>query len=117
MKLASGNKGGAEEVTMRELGISYPVLVKPLRPVTVELPLPTAQTGSGSRSAEEAKPASAGAVDASHTAAAAHDEGPRTVTVQKFDFDVQFCWQPKTPTERHEAKKPKEQNAGPVAQQ
>jgi len=31
----------------------------------------------------------------------------------RFDFVVQFCWQPKTPTERREAKKAKEQAATP----
>jgi hypothetical protein len=26
------------------------------------------------------------------------------VEVRRFDFQVQFCWQPKTPTERQEAR-------------
>jgi type IV pilus assembly protein PilM len=119
VKLAGDSKGGAELLTMRELGISCPVLVKPLKPTAVDLLLPTAQTGSGSATAAapEAKSASGGTVDAPHPVHAAGDDGPRTVKVQQFDFDVQFCWQPKTPTERREAKKAKDQAAAPVAQQ
>ena len=115
MKLAGGDKGGTEEVSMQELGVSFPVLVKPLKPVPVDLPLPTAQTGSGSSSA--APVAAKAGPDGSHAAPGASDTAPGTVRVQQFDFDVQFCWQPKTPTERHEAKKPKEQAGGAVAQQ
>jgi type IV pilus assembly protein PilM len=115
VKLAGGDKGGTEEVNMQELGVSFPVLVKPLKPVPVDLPLPTAQTGSGSSSA--APVAAKAGPDGSHAAPGASDTAPGTVRVQQFDFDVQFCWQPKTPTERHEAKKPKEQAGGAVAQQ
>jgi type IV pilus assembly protein PilM len=119
VKLASGSRGGAEEVSMRELGIRCPVLVKPLKPVPVDLPIPTAQAGSSSHptAAPEAKPGPGGATEATHVVHAAGDDAPRTVGVQKFDFDVQFCWQPKTPTERHEAKKTQDQAARPVAQQ
>ena len=28
---------------------------------------------------------------------------PTTITLRRFDFIVQFCWQPKTPQERHKA--------------
>jgi hypothetical protein len=30
------------------------------------------------------------------------------VKLQKFPFEVQFCWQPKTPSERQKAKETKE---------
>ena len=30
---------------------------------------------------------------------------PGAIRLEQFDFVVQFCWQPKTPSERHEAKK------------
>ena len=39
---------------------------------------------------------------------------PSTIRLQRFDFVVQFCWQPKTPTERRDAKKAKEQAANPA---
>ncbi len=111
-------QGAAEEVTMQELGISFPVLVKPQKPVPVDLPLPTAQTGSGSHPVTPGtKPGPGAAVDGARAAPARGDNASDTVRVQQFDFDVQFCWQPKTPTERHEAKKPKEQSGGAVAQQ
>jgi type IV pilus assembly protein PilM len=117
VKFAGDSKGGAELLTMRDLGISCPVLVKPLKPAAVDLPLPTAQTGSGaSTAAPEAKSGSGGTVDVPHPVHSTGDDAPRTVTVQQFDFDVQFCWQPKTPTERREAKKGKDQTAAPVAQ-
>ena len=41
---------------------------------------------------------------------------PARITLDVFDFIVQFCWQPKTPQERHEAKKAQEKTE-PQAQQ
>ena len=32
---------------------------------------------------------------------------PGAIRLMRFDFDVQFCWQPKTPSERDEATRPR----------
>jgi len=37
-----------------------------------------------------------------------------TVKLKRFDFTVQFCWQPKTLTERHELEKTQEQADNPM---
>jgi len=116
VKLAGGEQGGPEEVTMRELGISCPVLVNhSSKTMPFEVPRPTGETNSSSRAAPEAKPGPGGAADRPRPAAAAGDNAPATVKLQRFDFDVQFCWQPKTPTQRREARKPKEQTAAAAA--
>ena len=39
---------------------------------------------------------------------------PSKIHLRRFDFIVQFCWQPKTPTERRDAKKAQEQPANPA---
>jgi type IV pilus assembly protein PilM len=83
------DKGVMEDVmgmvSMQELGITYPVLVNPKK---VEDDLVDSQ----STSPEAAK--------------LRVDAGEK-IRLQRFDFDVQFCWQPKSPSERH-AQKEKE---------
>ena len=64
---------------MQELGVSYPVLIDP-RPVTfirIEDP--------------DAEDPDAGA-------------GGLGIPLGRFDFQVQFCWQPKSPTQRRDAR-------------
>ena len=117
VKLAADDKGNAEEVTLQELGVRCPVLYKPSMSREVELAMPTAQTGSSAHAAAaEAHPGPGGAAAPAAATPAKTEEAPCAVRVHQFDFDVQFCWQPKTPTERREAKKPKDPNATPVAQ-
>ena len=115
VKLPTGDSGGAEEVTMQELGISDPVLVDPRNVTEVDLDNPNAEVDTAPRRGAEgglgigflgnkAKPAPAGAGEAS----AGH------MKLKRFDFTVQFCWQPTLPTERREKKKAKEQTNSPA---
>ena len=112
VKLAAGEQGGPEEVSMRELGISSPVLVNSSKTVPFEVPRPTGETTSAPRAAAEAKPGPGGAAEKPRPAG---DNAPAPVKLQRFDFDVQFCWQPKTPTQRREARKPKDQTTAAAA--
>jgi type IV pilus assembly protein PilM len=78
-------EGGMEKVSMQELGITYPVLVNPKK-------LEDDQVDNQNASPEVGK--------------ARVDTGEK-IRLQRFDFDVQFCWQPKSPSERR-AQKEKE---------
>ena len=116
VKLPAGNAGKVEEVTLQELGVSYPVLVNPLRVEPEEIVDPNADIESGARTGAGGmlggglgRPGMAAGGNGNATA-----EG--TIKLQRFDFVVQFCWQPKTATARHNAKKAKEQNNAPAAQ-
>jgi type IV pilus assembly protein PilM len=78
VKLPTADRKGTEEVTMKELGISFPVLWKPAIMNSVPDPRNDAPTSG--------------------------DTG-KTATIKQFKFNVQFCWQPKLPSKRLEAKK------------
>jgi type IV pilus assembly protein PilM len=103
-KLPVGENGALVDVKMSDLGISHPVLVNPLaiKPVTVTDP--NVDT------------------DASHSGAmgrqpAATDEEAKEVRLNQFDFDVQFCWKQKKPSERlkeNKEKLEKEQSKDPT---
>jgi type IV pilus assembly protein PilM len=82
-----------EDVSMQELGITYPVLVNPKKLEDEEIDNP-------STSAE-----SVGGIKA---------DGSGKIRLQRFDFNVQFCWQPKSPSERRALK---EKEAANKAQQ
>jgi type IV pilus assembly protein PilM len=84
IKLPSEDGKGTEEVSMKYLGISYPTIVSklPLEDETIDDPNVDAAEG-------ESAPAKA-------------------INLKRFDFVVQFCWQPKTPAERHKAIKERE---------
>lgn len=105
-----------EEVTLRDLGISYPVLVNPLRvdSETIRTPYSLPDVG-GARGGEmgalgagaRARPAAGGADTAAND----------SIRLQVFSFDVHFCWQPKTATERRDAQKALEKAASPAAKE
>ncbi len=76
-------EGGREKVSMRELGITYPVLVNPKGVENEEIDNPSAYAESGG-----IKTDSSG-----------------RIKLTRFDFTVQFCWQPKLPSDRHKEKK------------
>ena len=99
---------GVEPVSMKELGIGYPVLVDPRKIRVVQAVDPYA----------EPDPAAAGAPGAAMPGGAmgmgmgmagmpgemggmGANRG-KTITLRRFDFVVQFCWQPTPPTARHE---------------
>jgi len=94
-----------ENVGLRELGVSYPVLVNPLKVEEVELADPNAipdamprgeAMGLGGLGGRTRGPA---------------DPSPGAIRLKRFDFTVHFCWQPKTPSERRAAKKAEKQPA------
>jgi type IV pilus assembly protein PilM len=119
VKLPAGDPGGEEEATMQELGISCPVLVNPLRVETEELHNPNAEADATGRVGAGGPPgAFAPGMNRPNRLPAAKDgaSAPSTIKLQRFDFVVHFCWQPKTPTERREAKKAKEQAVAPATQ-
>lgn len=96
---STGANAEAVYVTMEELGVSYPTLVGDPRPAVNEelidpAALAEAETAStASSGTTTARPGSKPPVDAT-----------ATVTVPRFDFVVQFCWQPVSPAERKEAR-------------
>jgi len=98
--LPTADRQKVETVSTEELGISFPVLLNPgpLQP-HVEMGL-----GGGG----EAGAATPSLVS---EAAAAKD----VIKLTRFDFDVQFCWQPKTPTERQEAREEKKRQEQQLA--
>lgn len=91
--------GQMETVTMRELGISYPVLVDPKRVEddSVNIDAAMADMGGSRRSA------SAG-VGRDYSMPRMSPQEDNVITLQRFSFVVHFCWQPKTPSQRRQAK-------------
>jgi type IV pilus assembly protein PilM len=81
-----------DDVSMQELGITYPILVNPKKLEDEEIENPNAGADSGGRRAD----------------------GSGKIKLQRFDFNVQFCWQPKSPSERRALK---EKEAANKAQQ
>ncbi len=123
IKLPSEGPEGFEEVSMQDLGVTYPVLINPLKVEKEEINNPNADAPSGAALGAAAMPG--GALGPGGTrrpnAGAARAEGddsaaPSTIKLQRFDFVVHFCWQPKTASERLAAKKApaSEQNAAPA---
>jgi type IV pilus assembly protein PilM len=99
-----GAGGKLEEVTLKELGISHPVLIDPPRVQTIEIANPNADTSS-------AAPVGGLMAPGRSPVAEAGSNDSSTIRLQRFDFDVQFCWQPKTPSVRSELKKAAEAKA------
>lgn len=104
-----GSKNGAlEAVSMEELGISHPMLVNPELVTPREFIDPNAETGAnmpggmGLGGMEGGMGVPGGARPALGGGGAT--DGKKKI-FNCFDFNVQFCWQPKTPSEREEAKK------------
>jgi hypothetical protein len=120
--------GSGAKVTMKDLGISCPVLVNATKPYLEELPDPNADTapgaapGMGSRGAvggpnpmggmggmpgEPGMPGMPGMGSAGGRRPMAGGDpatAANTIKLQRFDFTVHFCWQPKTPSERQALK-------------
>ncbi|MFH1266659.1 MAG: pilus assembly protein PilM [Planctomycetota bacterium] len=128
--------GGLERVSMKELGIGYPVLVDPRTffPETIVNPNADGamQTGMGgmgtggmrmgtggmgpSENGMEGPGMASGGFGATRgqkRSAGGEEAEDAAIDLMRFNFDVQFSWQPKLPTERHE----EEQAAEPQAEQ
>jgi type IV pilus assembly protein PilM len=106
VRLPTGEGNATEEVAMQDLGISYPVLVNPLKVETEEVPVPGAEGDAGASHKADGGPAMAApGMDRARRASKSNADDAEFVKLPRFDFVVHFCWQPKTPSERHEAKK------------
>ncbi len=131
---------GTEWVSMKELGIGYPVLINPGRPVEVRIRKPsfrgfgpsgsfdegysgmpggpmsgyatTLTPGMGSSPynpyAATRGPGYLGATGAPGTSASVRPE-ELEIVLRRFDFVVQFCWQPTSARERHEKRRQMEE--------
>jgi type IV pilus assembly protein PilM len=96
--LPTADRQKTETVSMKELGISFPVLWKP--EIMDKVTIPDPKTAS---TADAAQAVGGPAVAGAHQPAAAGGESGM-ITVKRFKFNVQFCWQPKLPSKRQEAK-------------
>jgi type IV pilus assembly protein PilM len=124
IELPSGENGQMEKVSMKELGISHPVLINPLGTVPREVidpnvAPPDSSTPGGGFGPPMGQPGRMGPMGQGGMPLPGNPAAPPTrnptgntksasQTLDVFDFTVMFCWQPKTPQERHETKKPAE---------
>ncbi|MHC4180052.1 MAG: hypothetical protein ACYSWU_21320, partial [Planctomycetota bacterium] len=90
--LPNADRQGVEAVSTEELGISHPVLVNP-GPV---------QPHVESRTGGAAEPGVGGPLMMNNAATSGD-----AIELLRFDFEVQFCWQPRTPSERLKAREEK----------
>jgi type IV pilus assembly protein PilM len=90
--LLNADRNGTETVSMKELGISYPVLWDPQQVENAIIENPKA--GAGTAHA----PIAGGPVGAPA------GDTDATIQVKRFKFKVLFCWQPKLPHERQAEK-------------
>jgi type IV pilus assembly protein PilM len=108
VQLPTGEPGVTEEVTMRDLGISYPVLVgKPKQLEAVKVTDPSAKAAAAPSARGRFGTGGPGSRRTAGPAAGNNGAAPGTIHLQKFDFVVHFCWQPKTPTQRQQEKEKK----------
>lgn len=114
IELPSGENGKMESVTMKELGISHPVLVNPLNVYKQDVQDPNLVA----RAASGGMPMPGGMQMPGRIAQPGPDDTkPTSIPLRRFDFVVQFCWRPTTPQERHDAKKALEKASETQTQQ
>jgi len=94
VELPTADGKGVERVSMKDLGISCPEIVRKSRVDEDTIPDPSSETvagvgGGGGRTGTGRPPAGA---DGAPTV--------KMIKLLRFDFTVHFCWQPKTPLER-----------------
>jgi type IV pilus assembly protein PilM len=125
-----GDKDRLEWVSMKDLGISYPVLIDLGRIEDVEIPDPNWRPQT---TAARDKEKAAGEPGAARAPAMTGGPGPMMgppgsmmgtsgqtdlwpkLKLRRFRFVVQFCWQPVPPAERQKLKAQAEQAKGPAA--
>jgi type IV pilus assembly protein PilM len=92
---AADGSGKLEPVKFKDLGILFPVVTSKgsAKPVPVDDPYANLAAGGGPATAPAVTVAPPGAAD------------PGKILVPCYDFTLEFCWQPKTPAARLEAKK------------
>lgn len=125
--LPRGDEGGEELVSMKELGIGYPILPNPGQIVDDFIPNPKAKPasqlggpGSDAMMTEEYDPGGSGfgsspggmrnPYAARGSAGGEADGEEAMIHLRRFDFQVEFCWQHKLPTERHEEQQAEQEN-------
>lgn len=97
---AGGGSEGVEAVALKDLGISYPILVNPQRVYQEEIVNPDpVVAGQGAGAA--AQPIHRNGEEATQD----------TIKLQRFDFVVHLCWKPTLASQRHAAGK-KERKPG-----
>lgn len=111
--LPSGEPGKGEWVTNKELGIGYPVLLDPRRVMPVRIKDPNAEAAERTKAAlgQRTGPGMGPGMGAEMGSGMGGQTDQNMITVQRFDFVVQFCWKPTPPSERH---KNKAQQAAPA---
>jgi type IV pilus assembly protein PilM len=90
--------GKMEDVSMKDLGISYPTIIKKSPLEECLLVDPNLDNSEGGGMGGMIGPLGG------HPAPSGDDSPAKMIKPLKFEFVVQFCWQPKTPTERRKAK-------------
>ncbi len=109
-----------EKVTMKELGIEYPVLVepKPIQTYRVLHPKAALQQMLNSTTGTAAGKGEAGLAPEKQTLPAGKESSPEqdTITLAKYPFTVEFVWRPTPPSKRAELRK-KAQEAQAAQQQ
>ncbi|MFZ1934501.1 MAG: pilus assembly protein PilM [Thermoguttaceae bacterium] len=95
IELPTEDGKGKEVVSMKELGVSYPTIIKksPLEECPLDDPNLDDSEGGGM----------IGPLGG-HAAPSGDGSPAKVIKPLKFEFVVQFCWQPKTPAERRKAK-------------
>ncbi|MEN6492655.1 MAG: type IV pilus assembly protein PilM [Thermoguttaceae bacterium] len=104
--LPTGESGKGEWVTNKELGLTCPVLLDPGRVQAVRIKDPDAEARamSGAASGMPGQNGMGMGSGPSMGAGMGNDPNANMITVHRFNFVVQICWQPTPPSERHKRK-------------
>jgi type IV pilus assembly protein PilM len=123
------NDAGGEQVSVKDLAISYPVLVDPGTIVAEIVANPLDSAAGAARGATgplgpagvglgkpkiPAKPGDAKAVGRG-AGLGLSGEGPKGIPLSRFSFVVQVIWQPLSPAEREQRKKAEAAQIAPTA--
>lgn len=102
------NENGEEKLEMvpiEDLGIGYPVLINPGKVETVLVPDPNVDVE------QPAETEAAGAAMGTGRGRPGEGDKRNMIELRKFDFVIQFAWQPTPPSERHEKEKQAEEES------
>jgi type IV pilus assembly protein PilM len=97
VELPTADRKGKEKVSLKALGISYPLLFDPKQIEEIQIPDPSAEPET-SPATPGAAPAPGGVVPV----APGGEAGVKMIKIKRFPFQLMFCWQPKLPTQREE---------------
>ncbi|GAF83145.1 unnamed protein product, partial [marine sediment metagenome] len=110
VKLPTGDGGDMKEVTMQEFGISFPVLVDPVKVEEVEVSNPNADTGVATTGKTGGMLGPGGFSNKHGALSDAKKDGsvPDVIELDRFPFVVHFCWQPEGSGKERESENPEE---------